>query len=54
MENLNPPPSVSTDTPILSNRFKPTKKYPLDLNFYWEAPHIETKPNTKIKIISQL
>lgn len=31
-------PSVSSDTPILSIRFNPTKKYPLDLNFYWVAP----------------
>lgn len=32
-------PSVSSsDTPILSSRFNPTKKYPLDLNFYWIAP----------------
>lgn len=31
-------PSVSSDTPILSSRFNPTKKYPLDLNFYWVAP----------------
>lgn len=23
---------------ILSSRFNPTKKYPLDLNFYWEDP----------------
>ena len=28
-------PSASSDTPILSSRFNPTKKYPLDLNFYW-------------------
>lgn len=28
-------PSASWDTPILSSRFNPTKKYPLDLNFYW-------------------
>ena len=28
-------PSDSIDTPILSSRFNPTKKYPLDLNFYW-------------------
>lgn len=40
-------PSASSDTPILSSRFNPTKKYPLDLNFYWVAP-------TGIKIISQL
>lgn len=31
-------PPVSNDTPILSSRFNPTKKYPLDLNFYWIAP----------------
>lgn len=31
-------PSASIDTPILSSRFNPTKKYPLDLNFYWIAP----------------
>nr|UVX52113.1 MAG: hypothetical protein [Bacteriophage sp.] len=29
-------PPVGNDTPILSSRFNPTKKYPLDLNFYWE------------------
>lgn len=32
-------PSTSSDTPILSSRFNPiSKKYPLDLNFYWVAP----------------
>lgn len=31
-------PSTSSDTPILSSRFNPTKKYPLDLDFYWVAP----------------
>lgn len=33
-------PPVNNDTPILSSRFNPTKKYPLDLNFYWvsQAP----------------
>lgn len=31
-------PSASSDTPILSSRFNPTKNYPLDLNFYWVAP----------------
>lgn len=31
-------PSVNNSTPILSSRFNPTKKYPLDLNFYWIAP----------------
>lgn len=30
-------PSGSSDTPILSSRFNPTKKYPLDLNFYWTS-----------------
>ena len=28
-------PSVSNGTLILPSRFNPTKKYPLDLNFYW-------------------
>lgn len=27
-------PSANSDTPTLSSRFNPTKKYPLDLNFY--------------------
>lgn len=31
-------PSAGGDTPILSSRFNPTKKYPLDLNFYWVVP----------------
>lgn len=31
-------PPASNDTPILSSKFNPTKKYPLDLNFYWVAP----------------
>lgn len=30
-------PSVRNDIPILSSRFNPTKKYPLDLNFYWAS-----------------
>lgn len=30
--------SVDNDTLILSSRFNPTKKYPLDLNFYLRAP----------------
>ena len=35
-KGLTPP--VSSDTPVLSSRFNPTKKYPLDLNFYWALP----------------
>lgn len=31
-------PSVSSGTLILSSSFNPTKKYPLDLNFYWGGP----------------
>lgn len=31
-------PSASSGTLILSSRFNPTKKYPLDLNFYWVVP----------------
>lgn len=30
-------PTASNDAPILSSRFNPTKKYPLDLNFYWAS-----------------
>lgn len=32
------PISVNSGTLILSSRFNPTKKYPLDLNFYWGVP----------------
>ena len=28
-------PDFNGSTPILSSRFNPTKKYPLDLNFYY-------------------
>lgn len=45
-------PSVSSGTLILSSRFNPTKKYPLDLNFYWFIGELQL--NTGIKIISQL
>ena len=38
-------PSASSDTPILSSRFNPTKKYPLDLNFYWVAPTFNPTKN---------
>lgn len=31
-------PSVNNGTCILSSNFNPTKKYPLDLNFYWGPP----------------
>lgn len=31
-------PSVDNGTLVLSSRFNPTKKYPLDLNFYWGTP----------------
>lgn len=34
----NSTPSVSSGTLVLSSRFDPPKKYPLDLNFYWGAP----------------
>lgn len=30
-------PPVNNDTPILSSRFNPSNKYPLDLNFYWAS-----------------
>lgn len=35
LTKVSTPPAASNDTPILSSRFNPTKKYPLDLNFYW-------------------
>lgn len=35
LTKISIPPASSNDTPILSSRFNPTKKYPLDLNFYW-------------------
>ena len=35
LTKVSTPPVVSSDTPILSSRFNPNKKYPLDLNFYW-------------------
>lgn len=38
LTKVSTPPSVSIDTPILSSRFNPTKKYPLDLDFYWGVP----------------
>lgn len=37
LTKVSTPSSASSDTPILSSRFNPTKKYPLDLNFYWAA-----------------
>ena len=35
LTKVSTPPVSSNVTPILSSRFNPTKKYPLDLNFYW-------------------
>lgn len=35
LKKISTPPSSSQGTIILSSRFNPTKKYPLDLNFYW-------------------
>lgn len=35
LTKVSTPPTSSETTPILSSRFNPTKKYPLDLNFYW-------------------
>lgn len=35
LTKVSTPPTSSSDTPILSSRFNTTKKYPLDLNFYW-------------------
>lgn len=38
-------PSTNNVTPILSSRFNPTKKYPLDLNFYWASQFGSSLPN---------
>lgn len=35
LTKVSTPSTTSRDTPILSSRFNPTKKYPLDLDFYW-------------------
>lgn len=35
LTKVSTPSASNNDTPILSSRFNPTKKYPLDLNFYW-------------------
>ena len=40
-------PPVNNNTPILCSRFNPTKKYPLDLNFYWGIP----KANNLIRVL---
>lgn len=37
LRKISNPPSASNGTLILSSRFNPTKKPPLDLNFYWGA-----------------
>ena len=34
-------PSAGNGTLILPSRFNPTKKYPLDLNFYWGTPVLD-------------
>lgn len=38
LTKVSTPSGSSSGTLILSSRFNPTKKYPLDLNFYWGAP----------------
>lgn len=35
LKKVSTPSGGNVTTPILSSRFNPTKKYPLDLNFYW-------------------
>lgn len=35
LKKISTPPSSSQGTIVLFSRFNPTKKYPLDLNFYW-------------------
>ena len=38
LKNISIPP-VDSGTLVLGSRFNPTKKYPLDLNFYWGIPN---------------
>ena len=38
LKKISTPSSNQQGTLVLSSRFNPTKKYPLDLNFYWGAP----------------
>lgn len=35
LTKVSTPPASSDTTPILSSSFNPTKKYPLNLDFYW-------------------
>lgn len=44
LTKVSNPPVGDDPLLVLSSRFNPTKKYPLDLNFYWGAP---TYPNYK-------
>lgn len=37
LKKISTPP-VNSGTPVLSSRFNPTKKYPLNLDFYWGTP----------------
>ena len=37
LQKISSPPITSGNTLIFSSRFNPTKKYPLDLNFYWSS-----------------
>lgn len=53
LTKVSTPPAASNDTPILSSRFNPTKKYPLDLNFYW-SNSFELSASPLIKAITQL
>lgn len=40
LKKISTPPPSSLGTLVLSSRFNPNKKYPLDLNFYWERVSI--------------
>ena len=37
LKKISSPPSSSQGTIVFSSRLTPTKKYPLNLNFYWEG-----------------
>lgn len=38
LKKVSTPSDISSGALILPSRFNPTKKYPLDLNFYWGIP----------------
>ena len=50
LTKVSTPPASSDTTPILSSRFNPTKKCPLDLHFYWEPVKIQIGGQSKSQL----